>query len=254
MNKLLATDYLYKMFTFGTKIGINPDSYFEDAFYNQDFINMVECRPHNTSKIKELITNCRKSNEVVSDATLRYLAFLIVSFIEETTIEISRIPKYIDSKKVLDNYSYYHSKSIEEVIFELLINYNEKYTNRKMKFALEDDLYLVKDNLLSLFPLKRFEEFKETYDFRLSVPVFYTKNGEILLASSKINKLLNDEYFKNKYAVGQKVYCFAYAYSFAQEKVPSNVYFFLIKEDSITFYEQGGLAHEFKILKQKIPF
>ena len=253
MNKLLITDYLYNVFKFGATNGINLENYFNDAFNNQDFVNMVLCKPHNILEIKSLILSKRKATITTEDNKLRYLAFLIATFIDTTTIDITKIPKYIIPTEIFNNFNYYHSKDIDEVIFELIIIYNETYVNRKVRLALEDDLYLVKENFISLFPIKRFNEFKVTYDLKLSSPVFYTKEGEVLLFNSNINALLEDDYFKNKYVVGQKVYCFSYAFVFGSQSIPKNIFFFLMNESNIAFYEPGGFKHNFKIIKQKNP-
>ena len=246
MNKILVTEYLYNLFIFAKNNSVHPKDVLVDLFKNEQFVNMVRCKPHDILEIKLIIVQKKKSKNLPSNDEIRYLSFLIASFLETTQVEYRFIPKYIDTTDIIKNYIQYHSKDIEEVIFDLLIKYNEKYQARKMVFDYEDALTAMKHNLLRLFPLKRFEEFEQIIDWRIESLLFYAKKGEILIWSDNISGLLNDEYFKNKYVIGNKIYCFS-SQDNCPKTPPTALYFFNVKNDGIVFQEPGGLRHYFKI-------
>ena len=246
MNKILVTDYLYNLFIFAKDNNIHPNDIFMDLFKNEQFIQMINCKPHDILEIKRLVLSKKKTKNHPSNEMLRYLSYLIASFLETTKVEYKSIIKYINPNYIFKNYIQYHSKDVAEVIFELMIKYNEKYRIRKMVFDYEDALTAMKYNLLRLFPLKRFEQFEQIIDWRIDNIVFYTKQGEILIWSDNLDELFEDDYFKNRYLIGNKVYCFSNKDN-CPKTPPTSLYFFYIKKEEIIFIEPGDKKHSFKI-------
>ena len=246
MNRVLVTQYLYDLFLFAKNYRIHPKDMLNDLFMNEQFIQMMKCKPHDILEIKRLIFKEKKSKNLPSNEALRYLSFLIAAFLETTNVDYKFITRYIDAVDIIDNYIQYHIKDTNEVIFDLMIRYNEKYKSRKMVFDYEDALTAMKYNLLRLFPLKRFEQFEQIIDWRIDNIVFYTKQGEILIWSDNLDELFEDDYFKNKYLIGNKVYCFSNKDN-CPKTPPTSLYFFYIKKEEIIFIEPGDKKHSFKI-------
>ena len=248
MNKLLLIDLIYDVFKFGIDNNINPTSYFKDLFKNEEFIKLLNIEQHNFNDIKRLVLVHKKTNTLPSLNEVRYLAFLIASFIDIAIVPVNKLTKYINPKDIFDNFDYYHTKDEREVIFELMIEYNSKYLIRGLKFYLEDDLFLVKENLLKIFPFKRFEEFELIYQNNYSkITVFYSKKDEVLFYYSDIKELLSDDYFKNKYIVGNGVYCFSREpINLLPKDYVSTIYYFQIKDKEILFTDPSGNQVAFK--------
>lgn len=247
MNKLLSIDLIYDVFSHGAFLGVSPTNYFNTLLKNEEFNKLINIKPNDYSSIEKILLKSKRSKEIPNENKLRYLAFLLVTMLIETSIPLQKIGQYINPQDIFDNFDYYHSNDEKNVIFELMVRRNEKYKNIGLEFDLEDDLMLTKYNLLALFPFNRFKDFKIVFESKLDITVFYLKEGEILFATDDLKTLVSDNYFKNKYLIGNIAYCFGYKESnLPLSEYPTAINHFLIKENHLLFTDSKGVKHIFK--------
>ena len=237
MNKLLTLGSLFTVFFYAQEKKKDFYSFYGSLFSNKDFIKMLDSEPYDISKIYELIDNSKDAKQEATKEQIKYLVFLITEFLDRTTVGIKKVPKYIDVKDVFENYNYYHSQDIDNIIFLLFTKYNQKYKLRKAnieKYNNEDNLL---KNFIYLYPFNRFSDFKLVFDQTLYQRL-YIKDNEILLFVND-SSLLENNYFKQRYCVGNKIYCF----SNIKKETPKDVtiYSFIISSEGITLIEPNGL-------------
>ena len=132
---------------------------------------MMMCKPHDILEIKRLILSYKKSKSIPNNESLQYLAHLTATLIVCSSIKLKSIPKYINASEIIEHYQCFHIKATDEIIFDILTKHNEKYLLRKTR--INDNQ--TKNNLLRLFPLKRFEEFVQIIDWRIDNIVFFSE-------------------------------------------------------------------------------
>ena len=243
MNKELTIEYLYDVFSFAIDSGVHPKAFFKDLFGCPDFINMMNNRPFDIGQIESLIKRQKPQTFNINLNQIRYLSFLIVEFIDRTTIALRDIPSYIDADAIITNFLYYHSQDIDTVIFDLIVARNQKYKLRKAtkeKFLDVDNVY---SNFLYLFPIKRFLSFKARYDPILYQTIYVNDDNHILLLSNDIDSLMKNDYFVQRYMKGNVVFCFTEQMRGSNEAAPINL--LSVCQEGIWFCPPGGIKRLF---------
>lgn len=243
MNKTLTTEYLFNIFKHAVEKKKNLSSFFDDLFKEENFINMVLTKPFDIEPIIRIIDDSKTSRTMPSINQIRYLSFLIAEFIERTSLNIKYIPKYIDVNDILNEFIYLHLQDIDNVIFYLFTSYNTKYKLRKAscKVLLNEEKVL--ENFKRLYPIKRFDSFRLIYDSKLSKRIYVNDYSEVLFFYAENDGLFSDEYFKQKYLIGNKVYCFSKNVNIRQYY--SRIYLFLVGFDRIKLFEPNGISYSF---------
>lgn len=247
MNKILSNEALFDLLTYGVEKNIHPSSYYNDLFNNEDFIRMILNQPFDISNILKIIDNKRKRTFSLSTNCLRYIAFLTVEFIDKTIIDIRNITSYIQIDDVINNFNYYHSQDIDETILNLITNHNERFKIRKLNINKIDE-----DNILNLFlrlyPLKKYQYLKNIYDTKLSLTLYYSDINEIIIYSDDPSSLFSNQYFTQRYVIGNKVICFTKDdYHISPNNMSSSIELFIMNTNEIRYYESSGKLHIFKI-------
>lgn len=242
MNKTLIIEYLYDVFSYSNKNKKDLSCSFKELLKNKDFLQMIENKPFDITKIFATINQCKKSSVEWTANKIRYLSFLISEFISLTSVNIKLLCRYIDPNDIFINYNNYHSQDINNVIFELFIKYNEKFKLRKLNVKSFSDIDKIVQIFIRLFPFNRFELFDSIFDKKLMIKILCLGN-EILLFSSNIDELLSNDYFIQRYCVGNKVYCFVNEGHNKANRF--NIYYFVISKSELTLITPGGLRHTF---------
>ncbi len=245
MSNELLIEYIYETLLFADLNNRNIISVFNGLFKNDEFLKMIDGKPFDEEKIHLFIqkSSLSKRKLDIKDYEIRYLAFLTMQTIQKTYIKKNKIPKYINLKKNISLLMKFHTQDVDDVIFQLMSEYNERYCLRKtseMYFLEEDTLF---DRFQMLYPFKRFDNFKLFFDSPLFLPLYIYKN-EILMYSSDLISLLDNPYFFQRYCVGYKIYCFCNLEQDISPKFP--LYRFIINETNLTLIEPNGLRKIFK--------
>ncbi len=242
MNKELTIEYLYDVFSYASKKQKDFSYLFNDLLKNNDFLQMIENKPFDITRILMVIDTAKGSDVVWNINKIRYLSFLISEFIDRTNVNKKLLDRYIYPDDVFVNFNYYHSQDINNVIFYLFIKHNERFKLRKLSDKTFLDAKDLSKPFIKLFPFKRFDFLKLIFDKKISKQLFCLEE-EILLYSDEINELLEDDYFVQRYCVGNKIYCFT-------NKQPKyinkyTIYYFIIKEDGLSLITPSGITHKF---------
>ena len=248
MNKTLTIDALYDLFIFGRENRVHPKRFFKLIFTDDDFINLLQNKPHDIIRLEGIIASLEKSNFQLSDNQLRYLSYLIVTFIHSTNIPLNKIHQYLNADDILDNFNYYHLKDEQEVIFELMTRHNEKYIINGLNLYIDEFIEALKYNLSTLYPFKRFEDFELIIDHRSPSIILYIKEGEVLFYTDNIKDIVRDNYMLNRYLLGNACYIFSNeTIDIDVINPPFTLYYFEMHEKEIRLYEPGGQKHLFKL-------
>ena len=237
MNSGLTTEYLYEVLTYASEKQKDIESIFGRLFLNEDFIMMIMTKPFDIQRVLSVVDSSKKKGASVDKNKIRYLSFLISMFLDKTIVEPKKIPQYISPSDVFGNFNYYHSQDVDNIIFLLINQKNERYKLRKInKNKLLDESQLL-NNFLKLYPIKKFSSFNEIFDQKLLSKIYVSEN-DILFYSDDINDLLDNQYFVYRYCVGNRVFCFT-----SKEQTPhyrSSLYLFIINDDGIKLIEPSG--------------
>ena len=242
MNKDLTLEYLYQIFDYSLEYDISPSVYFPSICKNRDFINMVNSKPFDITNILDEISKHKSSNISIDKNQIRFLAFLISEFLDRTEIPIEKVPKYIDIQYVFLYFNQLHSQDITNIIFDIFTRFNEKYRLRKTMSDIFLDEEKLLQNFLRLYPIKEYRGFDVIFDPRLRKRI-YIYNNNVLLLSQDLKSLSDDEYFKQRYIVGNKVYCFTN--ETIKPHSDFSLYLFSVSPKNITLTEPSGLKHLF---------
>lgn len=242
MNKELTKTYLYNTLEFGLMNKKDMNSYFPRLLKNDEFKNMIMCKPYNPLRVQESIYKSKNASNSINEEVIRYIAFLFSEFLDKVDIPINKVSSYFNVNDIIENFAYYHSQNVDDVIFTLITKYNEKYKLRKMsKMSFIGEVSLF-ENLYTLYPIKSFNKFELLFDLKMLKEIL-VKDNEVVFYTDNYFELMNNVYFVQKYCVGNKLYCFT-----TNEKMTRNVTsttFFVIKDDCIELIEPNGSRHKF---------
>ena len=95
---------------------------------------------------------------------------------------------------------------------------------------------------MKLYPIKRFRDFSLIFDSKI-MKRLYIRDNEVLLLANDIDSLIINDYFVQRYCVGNKVFCFTNSKPHLYLKTP--LYLLFVHDEGITFIEPSSVEHQF---------
>lgn len=249
MNKGLVVEYLFDVFSSLMDRGVHPRRYFEELFSSSEFIPMIQGKPFDIDRLKDVGAGMRPLRESVDSNRLRYLSFLTAELLETTSIAPLEIPHYLNPEALFEGFDYFHTQDPETVIYQMMIDHNAKYRIRKGRKEDYLNSSSLKRRFLRLFPFKKWEGMSPAFDAHLGQALYLGEDGIILFAATEIGELLQNDYFRQKYLIGNRAFAF---FGKTGEPIPhinGSFTIFIVDDYGIFMREPNGLGHTFSFSK-----
>ncbi len=240
MNRILLEETLRDLFSWAVDHGKELSSSFSAISKNEEFAYLMANRPYDDDILKGIIKKKGKRlKSRPSENEIRYLAYLVSSFFEQSDIPASSLFRYINIEKVLLEFDRFHSQDIEDAIFELCNDYLATHPVGKVNSLLDQNISpMVK--LQALYPLKRFSSFSPSFDDRLGQAVYRFNTNGVAIFAKDPKKVLLDDYFRARYWMSNELFLFAFRpIVISSKQIASSFHFYEIYKDEIILIEPG---------------